>query len=36
VIGFLKGKRAFAGARNFGGNERNCGGNHLWARGSKV
>jgi putative transposase len=36
VIGFLQGKRAMAIARQFGGKERNCTGEHFWARGSAV
>jgi putative transposase len=36
VIGFLKGKSAIAIARQFGGKERNCTGEHFWARGYAV
>jgi putative transposase len=36
VIGFLKGKSALAIARQFGGKERNCTGEHFWARGYAV
>jgi len=36
VIGFLKGKRAIAIARQFGGRERNFTGEHFWARGYAV
>ena len=36
VIGFLKGKSAIAIARQFGGRERNTGGEHFWARGYCV
>jgi len=35
-IGFLKGKRAMAIARQFGGKERTFTGEHCWARGSAV
>jgi putative transposase len=35
-IGFLQGKRAMAIARQFGGHDRNCSGEHFWARGSAV
>ena len=33
VIGFLKGKSAVAIARQFSGKQRNCTGEHFWARG---
>src|SRR5262249_53387465 len=33
VIGFLKGKSAMAIARQFGGHDRHCSGDHFWARG---
>ncbi len=36
VMGFLKGKRAIAIARQFGGKERNFTGEHFWARGYAV
>lgn len=36
VIGFRKGKSAIAIARQFGGHERNCSGEHFWARGYAV
>ena len=36
VIGFLKGKRAIAIARQFGGKERTFTGEHFWARGYAV
>jgi len=36
VLGFLKGKSAIAIARQFGGTERNCTGEHFWARGYTV
>lgn len=36
VIGFWKGKSAIAIARQFGGKERNCTGEHFWARGYAV
>lgn len=35
-IGFLKGQSAIAIARQFGGKERNCTGEHFWARGYMV
>ncbi len=35
-IGFLKGKRAVAIARQFGGKLKHCTGEHCWARGSAV
>ena len=35
-LGFLKGKSAIASARQFGGKERNCTGEHFWARGYAV
>jgi len=35
-IGFVKGKSAIASARPFGGKERNCTGEHCWARGYAV
>jgi putative transposase len=34
VIGFLQGKSAIATARQFSGRERNCTGEHFWARRS--
>ena len=36
VIGFLKGKSAIAIARQLSGRERNCTGEHFWARGYAV
>jgi putative transposase len=36
VIGFLKGQRAIAIARQFRGRERNLTGAHFWARGDAV
>ena len=36
VIGFWKGKRALALARQWGGKEHNCTGEHCWARGYAV
>jgi REP-associated tyrosine transposase len=36
VIGYLKGKRAIAMARQFAGRDRNFAGEHLWARGYAV
>jgi putative transposase len=36
ILGFLKGKRAVASARQFGGKGKNCTGEHFWARGSAV
>ena len=36
LIGFLKGKRAVAIARQFGGKLQNFTGAHFWARGSAV
>src|SRR5215471_869962 len=36
VIGFLKGKSAMAIARQFGGHDRHCSGEHFWARGYAV
>src|SRR5919106_2270630 len=36
VIGFLKGKSAITIARQFRGRERNCTGEHFWARGYAV
>ncbi len=36
VIGFLKGKSAIALARQCNGRERNCTGEHFWARGYAV
>ena len=36
VIGFLKGKSAITIARQFSGRERNCTGEHFWARGYAV
>ena len=36
IIGFLKGKRAIAIARQFAGKERNFTGEHFWARGYAV
>src|ERR1051325_11947641 len=36
VIGFLKGKRAIAIARQVGGHDRNFSGEHFWARGYAV
>jgi putative transposase len=36
VIGFLKGKSAWAIARQFGGKVRNLAGEHFWARGYAV
>jgi REP-associated tyrosine transposase len=35
-IGFLKGQRAIAIARQFGGKERHGTGEHFWARGYAV
>jgi putative transposase len=36
VSGCLQGKRAMASARQLGGKERNCTGEHCWARGYAV
>ena len=36
VIGFLTGKSAIAIARQCGGRERHCTGEHFWARGYAV
>lgn len=36
VVGYLKGKTAIAVARQFGGKQRNFGGENLWARGYAV
>ena len=36
VLGFLKGKSALAIARRVQEKERNCTGEHFWARGSAV
>ena len=36
VIGFLKGKSAITIARQLSGRERNCTGEHFWARGYAV
>jgi putative transposase len=36
VIGSLKGESAIAIARQFGGKDRNCAGEHCWARGDAV
>lgn len=36
MLGVLKGKSAMAVARQFSGRERNCTGEHFWARGYAV
>jgi putative transposase len=36
VIGSIKGKSAIAVARQFGGRQRNCNGERVWARGYAV
>mgnify|MGYP003417581437 CR=1 FL=1 len=36
VIGYLKGKSAIHIARTFGGRQKNCTGEHFWARGYYV
>ena len=36
VVGYLKGKSAIHIARTYGGRERNCVGEHFWARGYFV
>jgi len=36
VVGYLKGKSAIAIARKFKGRQRNCNGEHFWARGYFV
>lgn len=36
VVGYIKGKRAIAVARQFGGRQRNFNGERLWARGYAV